>query len=120
VQVDVNDKIIVTNRLGDYELDFDFYQPAPGQIKLTVIDDQGLVATDTITFTAVQIPWFPGGALQIWPHGDQLLITTSGTAPGFLQESADWIQWSNVARLDTNRFVITPSASPRFYRVKVE
>jgi hypothetical protein len=120
VQVQVNDRTITTNRLGDYELDFGHYQPESGQIKVTVTDDHGLIATDTITFTAVQEPWFPGGLLQIYREGDHLIIMSSGTGAGFLQESSDWVQWSNVARLDTNQFVIIPSADRRFYRVRVE
>ena len=119
VQVAVNDKVIVTNRLGDYELDFGYIQPPSGQIKLTVTDDQGLVATDMITFTAVQ-EWFPGGLLHISRQGDHLLITSTSTGPGFLQESGDWVQWSNVARMDTNQFVIIPSANRRFYRVRAD
>jgi hypothetical protein len=112
----MNDQIIVTNRLGDYEVDFDFVQPESGQIKLTVIDDQGLIATDTVSFTSVQVG-FSFVTLQIFPQNDHLLITSSNTGLGFLQESNDWLQWTDVALLDTNRFVIPLTANRRFYRV---
>ena len=117
IQIEVNDQIIVTNRLGNYDVDFGPIQPPSGQIKLTVTDEHGLVATDMITFTAVQVFF---GLLQISRQGDHLLITTSGTAPGFLQESSDWLQWINLARFDTNQFVIRPSADRRFYRIRLE
>jgi hypothetical protein len=120
VRVEVNDKTIITNRLGDYELDFDYYQPESGQIKLTVTDDQGLIATDTITFTAVRIPWFPTMVLQIFWQGDQLVLMSSANGPAVLEESSDWVHWSNLARLNTNQFAITPSANRRFYRVRFD
>jgi hypothetical protein len=120
VQIEVNDQIVITNRLGDYEVDFGFIQPESGEIKLTVTDDQGLIVTDIITFTAVQLPWFPNVLLQIFPQGDRLVISASHAGPGFLQESSDWLKWSDVARLDTNEFVITPNASRRFYRIRFE
>lgn len=111
--LELNGQPIATNNSGN--IPFEVFLPLSGQhqLRLTVTDNSGLSATESVTFTTIDfgLPQHP----TIIIEGDELIITYQH---GRLLESTDLQTWTEV-HAGGGQYRTTPSSTHRFYAAGV-